>query len=85
MNGIKPTESIIAYIDFLGTSKKIEQDKDNSYLSFLKTIYDFIEKELNNINEAYVNERYIKEIKIVLKNPMYIAALFTLAKMWKPL
>ena len=64
MNGIKPTESIIAYIDFLGTSKKIEQDDDNSYLTFLKSIYDFIEKELNNINKSYANEHYIKEIKI---------------------
>ena len=33
-NGIKPTKHILAYIDFLGTKEKIQNDKDNQHLLF---------------------------------------------------
>ena len=61
MPEIKPTNHLIAYIDFLGTKEKIKNDKDFTYLKFLKELYSILIEHIKKTNK---NNEFLNKIKV---------------------
>lgn len=63
MSGHRPTKHIIAYIDFLGTTKRIENEEDNSHLEFIINSFKDICLEIDKSNKNNRTQNYLTKLK----------------------
>lgn len=59
----KPTKHIIAYLDFLGTTNRIENEKDNSHLEFIINSFKEISQEIDKSNKSNRTQNYLTKLK----------------------
>ena len=59
----KPTKHIIAYLDFLGTTKRIENEKDNSHLEFIINSFTEISQIIEKNNKSNRTHNYLTKLK----------------------
>lgn len=74
MPEIKPTNHLIAYIDFLGTKEKIKNDKDFTYLKFLKELYSILIEHIKKTNK---NNEFLNKIKVKIFSDNILLAIST--------
>ena len=59
----EPTKHIIAYLDFLGTTNRIENEKDNSHLEFIINSFKEISQEIDKSNKSNRIQNYLTKLK----------------------
>lgn len=59
----KPTKHIIAYLDFLGTKKRIANEQDNRPLEIIINTFKNISAKINKSNEFSKKYNYLTKIK----------------------